>query len=237
MQLLKVKKFRLFFLSYLNRYRTNGIFEISKKSFDIIGDVLINILNNVFQDKDYESARYVIILSQTYHYVSEEGNKVSLQEKIESHSVLKQIYFWENFVAYSIFEEIEKQNNFDFSESEEDKNNRISNIVFSQLLPITDNMLSFEVNKAEIKSCILSFSKQYNIPEELNAHLILMVDEKEYSLKNNQISLEENINEGISKISIDQNEVKEEELVKENLHQEKNVDNANEKIIKIPETD
>jgi hypothetical protein len=121
-------------------------------------------------------------------------------------------------VAYSIFEEIEKQNSFDFSESEEDKNNRISNIVFSQLLPITDNMLSFEVDKEEIKSCILSFSKQYNIQEDLNNHLILMVDEKIYSGKNNSKASEEKI-DNISNYNNVDNEKVQEELIKENLEQ------------------
>lgn len=154
-----------------------------KTSYDLIGDVLIQILDHVLVDKDYESARYAIILSQTYHYFTEEGLKVSLQDKIERHEVLKNMSFWENFIAYSIYEEIEKQNNSDISESEEDKNSRIANIVFSQLLPITDNMLSFEVNKDNIKSCIISFSKQYNIAEELNQHILTMVDEKEYTDK------------------------------------------------------
>ena len=181
----------------MNRYRTNGIFEITKKSFDIIGEILILILDKVVDDKDYESARYVIILSQTYHFVTEEGTKVSLQEKIESHPVLKNIFFWENFIAYSIYKEIEKQNKLDFSESEEEKNSRIANIVFSQLLPITDNMLSFEVNREEIKGSILSFSKQYNICDDLNGHLIQMVDEKVYLPKINKICLNEESKEEI----------------------------------------
>jgi hypothetical protein len=99
MELLKEHKCRIHFLSYLNRYRTSGIFEISNKSFEIIGIILAYILDEVIKDKDYESARYCIILSQTYHSLGENGNKISLQTKIENHDLLKRIDFWENFIA------------------------------------------------------------------------------------------------------------------------------------------
>lgn len=197
MEFLKEKKFRLSFLSYLNRYRTNGIFEITRNSYHIIGDILIQILNEVMNEdiKDYESAKYCIILSQTYHYINDKSEKISLQDKIESHEILKKSEFWENFIAYSIFQEIERQNTMNSSdnESEEDKNTRISNIVFSQLLPITDNMLSFEVEKENIKEVILAFSKQYCIPNELNQHLITMVEEKVYLPKQKNEELEGSI--------------------------------------------
>jgi hypothetical protein len=149
----------------------------------------MQILNEVMNEdiKDYESARYCIILSQTYHYINDKSEKISLQEKIENHEILKKSEFWENFIAYSIFQEIERQNSMENNnnETEEDKNTRISNIVFSQLLPITDNMLSFEVDKENIKEVIFAFSKQYGIPNELNDHLISMVEEKVYLPKKN----------------------------------------------------
>lgn len=93
------KKCRMYFLSYLNKYRSHGMFTLSKKTFDIIGDVLNQILDEVIKYKDYESARYCIILSQTYHYLSDDCKKISLQQKIEKHDLLKTVDFWENFIA------------------------------------------------------------------------------------------------------------------------------------------
>ena len=180
------------------------MFSITKNCFEIIGDILLQILDEVLIDKDYESARYCIILSQTYHFMNDH-EKVSLQQKIEKHDLLKMTDFWENFIAYSIFEEIEKQNDSvsNANESEEEKNNRISNIVFSQLLPITDNMLCFEISKEKIKEIICGFAKQYSIPFDLNQHLISMVDDFVYTYPiefNTQIYekvvLEPLINEG-----------------------------------------
>jgi hypothetical protein len=99
-ELLKEKKYRLFFLSFLNKYRSNGVFTISKNSYETIGNIMLNILDEVIKEKDYECARYCIILSQTYHYFDELDNtKYFLQKKIENHELLKMSDFWENFIA------------------------------------------------------------------------------------------------------------------------------------------
>jgi hypothetical protein len=62
-------------------------------------------------------------------------------------------------------------------ETEKEKSYRINNIVFCQLLPVADNMISFEVNKRIIKNVISGFAKQYNLPEDLNNHLTRIVED------------------------------------------------------------
>jgi hypothetical protein len=97
--MLKDKKSRGYFLSYLNKYRSSGVFELSKDAVLIIGDIMKFILDEVLVDKDYTSARYCIILSQTYHYLNKEGKKISLQQMIQKHNLLSMTDFWENFIA------------------------------------------------------------------------------------------------------------------------------------------
>jgi hypothetical protein len=99
--LLKEKKHRLYFLSYLNKYRTSGKFDIPKHCFDNIGDIF-NFILDVVENNDYESAKYCLILSQTYHHV-DNGCKLSLQSKIQDHKLLKTVEFWENFIACKFF--------------------------------------------------------------------------------------------------------------------------------------
>ncbi len=99
-ELLQEKKCRQHFLSVLNKYRTSGKFDISKISFENIGIVLNYILDS-FDRTDYESAKYCLILSQTYHCYFN-GIKVSLQNKILDHVLLKKVDFWENFIACNI---------------------------------------------------------------------------------------------------------------------------------------
>ena len=97
--MLKEKKHRIHFLSYLNKYRSSGQFEITKICYENVGDIMNQILDEVISDKDYESARYCLILSQTYHYMDENGKKCSLQEKIDKHELFRAIDFWGNFIA------------------------------------------------------------------------------------------------------------------------------------------
>lgn len=96
--LLKEKKYRIAFLSFLNKYRSSGLFCISENCFNIIGDIMNRILDEVTQNEDYESARYCIILSQTFHFIKGDI-KIFLQQKIQKHKSLKQTTFWENFIA------------------------------------------------------------------------------------------------------------------------------------------
>lgn len=69
-------------------------------------------------------------------------------------------------------------------ETEKDKCYRINNIVFCQLLPVADNMITFEVDKDIITNIINGFSKQYNLPEDLNNHLAKIVEDNLKSLNN-----------------------------------------------------
>jgi hypothetical protein len=53
--------------------------------------------------------------------------------------------------------------------------------VFSQLLPITDNMLEFLVDKENIKEIITVFANQYGIQDELFQNIIKIVDDYVYN--------------------------------------------------------
>lgn len=99
----------------------------------------------------------------------------------------------------SIFEEIEKYNTTqsNTNESEQDKNNRIANIVFSQLLPTTDNMLGFQLDKEKVKEIIFGFANQYNISDELKFILMEVIKSAEYkkSLVNDFTNFKHEFNE------------------------------------------
>lgn len=87
------------FLSNLNKYRSLGKFDINQTSFKNIGEILTLILDEINKEKDFESASNVIILSQTFHYLTKNKKKRSLQKTIENHPLFKSIEFWENFIS------------------------------------------------------------------------------------------------------------------------------------------
>lgn len=67
-----------------------------------------------------------------------------------------------------------------YTESEEEKNNRLGNIFFSQLIHICYNMISFKIPKKDVREIILTFSKQNNLPEYYEEQLVIMIESSEY---------------------------------------------------------
>jgi hypothetical protein len=102
-------KYRLHFLICLNKYRIAGKFKLTDSSFNLLGQLLSYILDQSFIENDYESARYCMILSQTFYcetfcdLKSKVVQKKSLQDTIEKHDIWKSLSFWENFLKCIIF--------------------------------------------------------------------------------------------------------------------------------------
>lgn len=141
----------------------------------------MRILDETLKERDFESAKFCMILSQTFYKIGTDPNspRIFLQEAIEGHELWKQTEFWEGIIKYSVNEEIHNQRAYTayVAESAEDKQMRIQSIGFGQLLSFTFNMLSFEISKEKVRDTINSFCKQYKIPEEMSSQIIKSVDE------------------------------------------------------------
>jgi len=129
-------------------------------------------------DKDYESAKFCIILSQTFHRISSDPDspRIFLQDSIDKHDCWKNIEFWEGIIKYSINEEIYKQKNFN-CESSEERQIRIKTTAFSQLLHFTFNMISFGIVKEKVRDTINKICRLFKIPEELSVQILNHVEE------------------------------------------------------------
>ncbi len=97
---MKEKKFRKFFLNCLNKYRLSGLFTLEEKSYFAIGDLLILSLNHIYIEKDFDSAKNCMTISQTLYKTASEPNKPRkfLQSLIDKHPMWTKIEFWEDFV-------------------------------------------------------------------------------------------------------------------------------------------
>lgn len=181
MRYAKEKRYRKYFLTCLNKFRITGLFTIEEKSFIYLGEILFKVLDETMRERDFESAKFCMILSQTFYKVSSDPNKprVFLQEAIESHEIWKQIEFWEGIIKYSINEEVHNQRAYNVyhTETSDDKKIRIQSIAFGQLLSFTFNMLSFEIPKDKVRDTINSFCKLYKIQEEMASQILKSVDE------------------------------------------------------------
>lgn len=164
--ILNEMKYRIEFLQNLNDLRVKGVFIIPEKNFNIISDILYLCLNTVFRDNDFYSGKNVIILSQTFYYL-DNGKKIYLNKKLFKHPTIKEDRFWSELINYSITQEANNLKNSDKLKDESTSHFHLSNLVFSQLLPLSDNMLEFGLREEKIKDIITPFIKQYNLDQAL----------------------------------------------------------------------
>lgn len=159
-------KYRVEFLQNLNDLRVKGVFIIPAENYKIISDILYLCLNTVFRDHDFYSGKNVIILSQTFYYL-DNGKKIYLQKKLLRHPTIKEDRFWSELINYSITQEANNLKNSDKLKDESTTHFHLSNLVFSQLLPLSDNMLEFGLREEKIKDIITPFIKHYNLDQAL----------------------------------------------------------------------
>ncbi len=78
----------------------NGLFTLEDSGYEILGDLLNLCLDEIWKDKDYQSAVVVMTLSQTLYKNALQPNKprVFLQNILEYHSIWKNMDFWEDFI-------------------------------------------------------------------------------------------------------------------------------------------
>ena len=166
---LQKKKNRVTFIQKLSQFRTKGIFEFPEKEYYILSRLFNNIVKIIEKEEDYECAVNIIILSQTY-YIIKNNKKEYLQKEIMDNELFKSKKFWETFVNYSINKEIENSKKTDekngIKNNDKENEEKYSNIVFAQLVPITNNMIEFGLDINIVEEIILPIIKQYNIIPE-----------------------------------------------------------------------
>ena len=166
---------RKIFIQKLNEFRNSGIFVIPEEIFNEIGEIFNSMLNKVRDDNDFYCAKNCIILSQTF-YINIDENKIYLYTKIKNNPLFRSKLFWDKFIKYSIDIGISYSSNVNINNtsysSEVIEPIKYDNIVFGQLIPLTDNMIEFGLDKDVIQELIIPIIQKYNLSEE-SKNLIL----------------------------------------------------------------
>lgn len=160
-----------FFLILLSKLRTNNRFQQDDQLIDLLGNILNKIINYSEKNLDYEKARNCIILSQTF-YSEKNGQKNYLLEKIKKHKWLTSKEFWFNFVDTMVDKEIDKfvsmrddvkKNDIIYNQDtlNEKVKHKLSELLFSQLLPYVNNMNEFNLPLKSIVQITETFSQKY----------------------------------------------------------------------------
>ena len=162
---------RVLFLQSLSTFRSNGIYSIPKDIFELLFKYFCTIINTIDRDKDYHSAKNIIILSQTY-YILDGGKKTYLQHLIKNEKIFRNFNFWKDSLEYCIEKEIvrsiksDTKNGTLIKGTQKESDDLYANIVFGQLVPFVDNMIEFGLDRKKIKEIIKPIIKHYNMNEQ-----------------------------------------------------------------------
>ena len=199
---LQKKQNRVIFLQKLSQFRSGGNFEIPEREYNILSRLFNTITKIIEIEKDYDSAVNIIILSQTY-YITRNNKKDYLQNVLMNNEMFKTKKFWESFVKYSIDKEIaisKKNDEFNGEDKKEVEANNI-NIVFTQLLPLIDNMVEFGIDTNIVEEIISPIIKQYKISQEFSEVLYSEINTKKLEIQNNN-SIQSNDGINLNSINV-----------------------------------
>lgn len=146
----------------LNGKRNIGEFCMQSEGFILIAQLILEVLNQCESSQDLQVIKNLILLSQTFYYVTENGEKIFLQQGINGHSLWKDRIFWENFIDDGIFQEIRKQKLKNFEENCEVAESNYKSLIFCQLISYGTIMSEFSVTKAESSELIRKLANKYN---------------------------------------------------------------------------
>ena len=217
---------RIIFLQKLSDYRSRGKFYIDIVDYAMLSNFFNIIAEKVKRDIDYHSAEMVIILSQTY--CMEEGTrKKYLQEGIKENCLFKEKSFWEEFLVYSINKEIMKTLKRDqkMKENKRTSESKYSNVVFSQILTLIDNMFEFNVDKNAIKEILEPKINYYKLNDSLKNTIndVIISKEQEKNIEKKKIEEMKKVNNEDNPI----NSTQKDENIKKEILENKIIDEEN----------
>ena len=175
---------RIIFLQKLSDFRVKGKYILPEKDYIILSQLFNILCENIKKYSDYHSAELVIILSHTY-YTIHKNEKRYLQKSIKENIIFKEKNFWEEYLCYAINKEIMKMLKIDEKIQEDKKvtDYKYSNIVFTQILAMIDNMFEFNLDINIVKEVLEPKINVYRLNGDLKATIKEVIKSKETDLK------------------------------------------------------
>ena len=175
-KLMNKKEYRNHFLTRLNNFRSFGFLSMPEKIFNYVVKIIIEITKYLIEEKysnsgkdtviDYNTIRYLFILSQTYYYLKD-NKKIYLQYGLKDVKIFHDVEFWKNLLVLNIKEELENmatKNKKKFSEKEYIEKG--SEICLMQILPYISGLNGFGLEKEKIKEIAEFFISEYNLKDD-----------------------------------------------------------------------
>ena len=175
---------RIIFLQKLSDFRVKGKYILSDKEYIILSQLFNVLCENIKKYSDYHSAELLIILSHTYYNIHK-NEKRYIQKSIKENIIFKQKNFWEEYLCYAINKEIMKTLKAD-KKIQEDKtvtDYKYSNIVFTQILSMINNMFEFNVDINIIREVLEPKINVYRLNGDFKATINEVIQSRETDLK------------------------------------------------------
>ena len=249
-KLLSHHESRIILLQKLSDYRAKGKYYLDQRDFDLLLKYFNIITNYIKAEADYHCAEMIIIISQTYHLeilnkAKGTSRKKYIQDDLKKNEIFRDKNFWEEFLCYAINKEIMKTQRRDkkIMENKSSTDSKLSNVVFSQLLTIIDNMIEFgfspektrEIIEPKINYYKLNDALKLTVNEVLNSKIESekkkKEEEKEQENKEGDEIKEDKKEENKYKndiVEIKNDELKEEEEIKEEKEEKEEINEKKE---------
>ena len=170
----------IYFISELYQFRVEGKFEMTIRVFDIINNILQNILDNAQNAEDNGNIKLlssIVMISFTF-YIIKINSKYYIKERIKDHKVFKSKEFWNDYTVFQIDEDLEKiEKNINDDEKEKMKD-KIHDVLFSKIFAITDIMKEFGMNKDDILTIIENLMIKYKTDKKSQESLLTIINQQ-----------------------------------------------------------
>ena len=144
---------------------------------------------------------------------------------MKGHTLWRKYDFWKFIIKCEIIEEMHNQKNFNIynTETREQKDNRIKNIVKNVINKNLYNMISFEIDYGILKEVITYFLEYYEINEEFKNNILNQVNDYVNKKKKEEKEKSDKEKEKIDQQLKENNEKEKKEEDKNNIKQKEEV--------------
>ena len=166
---------RMYFLMILGNKRANAVVNLPKGLFNTIIKIFKLISDKIFNEIDLDSAKHLMIMSQT-------KDKIYIFDQIKNHPLYQKEEFWSQYIKDEISETFKKKelNDKDIGKhlNENEKNKRNNELIFPQLITISESMSNFGLDRQKIANIITPFFDIYNLNENTKNSILNFINSK-----------------------------------------------------------
>jgi len=188
--IIKKRSRRLLLNELKNFLNKNKNFNLSDNAYDTLYDIFKECINLVQHDKDYETAKIIIMLSKDiFREIDEENeDKICLVSDLKNEKAIKSYEFWKELIKYDIIEQMHLEKN-DKIDNKNEINIKISQIVISKLNIYINYMINFYCRPNCIRQIMETFNDYYHLDEKIIKDINKKIDDYENSdINKNNIS-------------------------------------------------